>query len=51
MNKDMLEGHVFIHTGVKEFKCDLCEKEFQYKKSLKSHQKEKHASELSSMIL
>lgn len=32
-----LEGHLFLHTGVKQFKCALCSAEYAYKQSLVSH--------------
>jgi uncharacterized Zn-finger protein len=35
-----LRGHMnTIHTGVKEFKCDWCGKEYGYKHHLKQHKK------------
>lgn len=32
-----LRGHLVHHTGIKEFVCTICKKEFQYKQALKRH--------------
>ena len=37
MASNDLRGHMSWHTGVKEFKCELCLKEFRYKNELVKH--------------
>jgi uncharacterized Zn-finger protein len=41
-----LQGHLSIHTGVKEFSCTLCEKEYAYKYQLKKHLSVAHSINL-----
>ena len=43
MASNDLCGHMSWHTGVKEFKCDLCDKEFRYKQHLVRHRRSNHA--------
>ncbi|KAK2159719.1 hypothetical protein LSH36_147g01001 [Paralvinella palmiformis] len=38
-----LKGHMSKHTGVKEFICRLCSKEYAYKYQLKKHLSDVHA--------
>ena len=36
-NKSNMMNHLKIHTGVKAFKCDLCDKKFADKSNMKRH--------------
>lgn len=38
-NQYMLEEHVHIHTGEKRYKCEMCEKLYSTRESLRSHMK------------
>ncbi|KAK2156053.1 hypothetical protein LSH36_223g04040 [Paralvinella palmiformis] len=40
-----LRGHLAVHTGQKEFRCHVCDKEFAYKSTLLKHVKTTHGLE------
>ena len=38
-NQYMLDEHIHIHTGEKRYKCEMCEKLYSTRESLRSHMK------------
>ena len=35
--KGSVKNHMLVHTGIKDFQCEVCEKKFYKKSSLKQH--------------
>ena len=48
LQKHLLDGHMTLHTGVKQYACKDCQKEFSYKHNLVAHIKNKSCSKPSS---
>eukprot|EP00112_Aurelia_sp_Birch-Aquarium-sp1_P014673 Seg3180.4 transcript_id=Seg3180.4/GoldUCD/mRNA.D3Y31 product="Zinc finger protein 208" protein_id=Seg3180.4/GoldUCD/D3Y31 len=42
--KHLLEGHMTLHTGMKNYACDKCKKELSFKHNLATHVKNKSCS-------
>ena len=42
MSSTTLRGHMANHTGIKEYKCTLCLKEFGHKYSFRKHMEAMH---------
>ena len=45
-----LRGHLVTYTGVMEFRCKLCEREFRYARQLRRHVEVQHAVSMPSDV-
>ena len=43
-NKNDLTGHISSHTGQRDFRCHICDKEYGHKSHLRRHIKLKHSN-------
>ena len=39
----MVDHYDFVHTGIKKYKCDSCDKEYAVRSKLKKHKRNYHS--------
>ena len=44
-NSNAMKSHLFFHTGIKEFKCRLCDLEFRLHTTMLKHHRKKHPND------